>query len=77
MSSTAENFQKAQDTADTVVHRARERVSDAYQKVKDRGVEKEQEFEEYVHDHPVTSVLVAAGIGAGVGLIAGVLLGRR
>jgi len=56
---------------------ARERASDAYQRVKARAVDTEAEFEDYVRQHPVKSVLVAAGVGAGIGVLLGVILGRR
>lgn len=59
------------------VEHARERASGAYERVKTRLMEKEAKFEGYVQEHPVRSVLVAAGIGAGVGLLFGVLLSRR
>jgi ElaB/YqjD/DUF883 family membrane-anchored ribosome-binding protein len=59
------------------IERAGERAGDLYQRVKTRAVEKEAEFEGYVKDHPVKSVLVAGGIGAGIGLVLGVLLARR
>jgi ElaB/YqjD/DUF883 family membrane-anchored ribosome-binding protein len=73
--STGESYRE--ETGDNVLVRARERVSSAYQNVKDRGLAKEQELEGYVKDHPMSSVLLAIGLGAGLGLIAGVLLGRR
>ena len=47
------------------------------ERAKSRLMEKEAKFEGYVKEHPVRSVLVAAGIGAGVGLLFGVLLSRR
>jgi ElaB/YqjD/DUF883 family membrane-anchored ribosome-binding protein len=59
------------------IERAGDRAGDLYQRVKARAVEKEEEFEGYVKEHPVKSVLVAGGIGAGVGLVLGVLLARR
>jgi ElaB/YqjD/DUF883 family membrane-anchored ribosome-binding protein len=62
--------------ADTVEH-ARETAAGVYQRAKARAMQKEAEFEGYVKEHPVKSVLVAAGVGAGVGLVIGALLARR
>ena len=59
------------------VEQARERAVGTYERVKTSLKEKEAKFEGYVQEHPVRSVLVAAGIGAGVGLLFGVLLSRR
>lgn len=64
------------DATRTIEH-ARERAGDLYRQVKDHAVEKEHEFEDYVKEHPVKSVLIAAGVGAGIGLLAGALLSRR
>lgn len=62
--------------AESVEH-VREKAAGVYQRVKTRAMEKEAEFEGYVKEHPMKSVLVAAGVGAGVGLVLGVLLARR
>ncbi|MFN0009898.1 MAG: glycine zipper domain-containing protein [Planctomycetota bacterium] len=55
----------------------RDRAGDMYRRAKERAIEKEHKFEDYVKQHPVKSVLVAAGVGAGVGLLAGFLISRR
>lgn len=55
----------------------RDRAGDVYRRAKERAIEKEHKLEDYVKQHPVKSVLVAAGVGAGVGLIAGFLISRR
>jgi len=67
------------DTSELVgkVEYVRERASDALERAKTRLMEKEAKFEGYVQEHPIRSVLVAAGIGAGVGLLFGVMLSRR
>ena len=59
------------------VEHARERVGHLYRRSKERAVEMEGEFEDYVREKPVKSVLIAAGVGAGLGLVLGVLLARR
>lgn len=55
----------------------RERAEGLYSRGKQRAIELEGEFEEYVREHPVRSVALAAGVGAGVGLLVGYLAARR
>jgi len=55
-----------QDKAETLVQRTR-----------DQAIKLEGDVERYVQDKPMKSVLIAAGVGAGVGLVLGVLLARR
>jgi len=55
----------------------RERAGDLYRRAKDRTLEQEHRLEDYVEQHPIKSVLVAAGVGAGFGLLAGFLMARR
>jgi ElaB/YqjD/DUF883 family membrane-anchored ribosome-binding protein len=50
-----------------------ERARNLYRKGKDKAIEVEDNFENYVGAHPIKSVLVAGGIGLAVGF----LLGRR
>lgn len=59
------------------VGNVRERARGLYQRSRERAVELEGKFEDYVREHPVKSVLVASAIGAGVGLLVGVLVRRR
>jgi len=59
------------------IDQARERATGVYERARSRVMDKEAELEGYVRVHPVRSVLVAAGIGAGVGLLFGVLASRR
>jgi ElaB/YqjD/DUF883 family membrane-anchored ribosome-binding protein len=54
----------------------RDEAGRMYRRAKERAIEEEHKFEDYVREHPVKSVLVAAGVGAGIGLLAGVLLSR-
>src|SRR5262245_24384912 len=46
---------------------ARERVGDVLTRTRDRAVEMQEQFEDYVQERPIKSVLVAAGVGAGIG----------
>ncbi|MCL4184483.1 MAG: DUF883 family protein [Burkholderiaceae bacterium] len=48
-------------------------LSDAEQAVLERARRTARETDEYVHDHPWTAV----GIGAGIGLLLGLLIARR
>jgi ElaB/YqjD/DUF883 family membrane-anchored ribosome-binding protein len=59
------------------VEHAHERAGELARRVKEQALVREGQFEDYVTAHPVKSVLVSAGIGAGVGLLVGALLARR
>lgn len=50
-----------------------ERARSVYQKGKEKALQAEEHFENYVRAHPVKSVLIATGVG----LAFGVLLGRK
>ena len=73
----ADEIPMAGHTMAEKVGQARELAGELYRGVKSRAMEKEAQFEGYVKEHPVKSVLTAAGIGAGVGIVLGVLLARR
>jgi ElaB/YqjD/DUF883 family membrane-anchored ribosome-binding protein len=55
----------------------RRRVVQKARQVRERALEKETEFEDAVRAHPVKAVLVASGVGAGLGLLIGAMLARR
>lgn len=59
------------------VDEIQERAGDLYQRTKKRALEVEGDVEHYVQEKPMKSVLIAAGVGAGIGLVLGVLLARR
>jgi ElaB/YqjD/DUF883 family membrane-anchored ribosome-binding protein len=59
------------------VELVKERARDLYQKTRERAVEMEDEFEGYVREHPVKSIAIASAVGAGIGLLVGVLASRR
>ena len=48
-----------------------------YRKTTDRAIAMRGGFESYVKEHPVKSVAIASGIGAGIGVLLGVLFARR
>lgn len=52
---------------------AEERARNLYQRGKEKAVMAEKKFEGYVMEHPVKSVLIAAGVGVTIGY----LLGRK
>ena len=54
-----------------------ERGENLYRRSKERALRMEGEVENYVREKPVKSMLIAAGVGAGLGLVLGVLLARR
>lgn len=55
------------------VGEARERMGALYERGKERAMEWEGNFENFVSERPLRSVLIAAGIG----LVVGALLARR
>jgi ElaB/YqjD/DUF883 family membrane-anchored ribosome-binding protein len=66
----------AEAVAETLEH-VRDTAGQLYRRAKDQALEKERRVEGYVQEHPWKSMLIAAGVGAGIGLLAGVLLARR
>jgi len=52
---------------------ARIKLSDAEQAVRERSKQAASAADEYVNDHPWTAV----GVAAGIGLVIGLLIGRR
>jgi ElaB/YqjD/DUF883 family membrane-anchored ribosome-binding protein len=71
------NLEDAIERGRGKLDQARGRVENLYNKAKDRAVDFEGEVEDYVTTHPMRSVLTAAGIGAGIGILLSVLLSRR
>lgn len=55
------------------VHEVADQAKSMYQSAKERAMELEGTFEKSVQDRPLRSVLIAAGVG----LVIGVLVGRR
>lgn len=55
------------------LHRAKVKLAEAEDIVVDKGKQAARVTDEYVHDHPWRAVAVAGGIG----LIIGLLIGRR
>jgi ElaB/YqjD/DUF883 family membrane-anchored ribosome-binding protein len=59
------------------VDQGRQKAERLYRRTKDRATELEGKFEGYVQERPLKAMLIAAGVGAGVGLILGALVARR
>lgn len=65
--SNAENLANIKDSLTEIGATEKERVQGAWAKGKDRLQKMEQGFESYVSEHPVKSVLIAAGTGLAIG----------
>ena len=61
--------EKVQDS----LHRAKVKLAEAEDIMVDKGKQAARATDEYVHDHPWRAV----GVAAGIGLIIGLLIGRR
>lgn len=59
------------------IERVRGRAESLYRRSKDRAVELEGHFEDYIAAHPAKSMLIATGFGIGVGVLLNSLLKRR
>lgn len=69
----AETAEVLQDKADQL----RQTAQTLYQRGKERALQWEENLEDTISEQPMRSVLVAAGVGAVVGLLLGVALARR
>lgn len=70
---TPENLAAIRDSLGEMAQNEKERVQGALERGKDRARAMERRFEGYVREHPIQTVLYAAGAGA----LLGWLLGRR
>ena len=70
---TGERVDKVRAKAEESLRAARERLEDAGYTIGLRARETAADLNDTVHQHPWT----AAGIAAGVGLLLGILIGRR
>ncbi|MCM2972785.1 MULTISPECIES: DUF883 family protein [Larsenimonas] len=68
-----ENVSKLRERAELRLNEARERLSQKGEVVREQAMEKFDCADHYVHENPWSSV----GIAAGVGVVVGLLLGRR
>lgn len=72
-SHTGEKIGVLRERLQEQMHRAKDRLADTREIVVDKTKEAAKATDEYVHDNPWRAV----GIAAGVGLIIGMLIGRR
>ena len=59
------------------IAQGRQKAERYVRSTKDRAVEFEDRFEGYVQEQPLKALLIAVGVGAGVGLLLGALIARR
>ncbi len=69
----SERAAKARTHAEESLHKARARLGELEQEVAARAREAAHKTNAYVHEHPWPSI----GVAAGVGLLIGLLIGRR
>lgn len=71
------NIKELRDRAEKRLKETRDRLESRgerlYGEARDNVTEQADACDRYVHDHPWTSI----GIGAGVGIVIGMLIGRR
>jgi len=72
-SQAGEKAAAAREKIQDSLHRAKVKLAEAEEVVLDQTKQAARATDEYVHEHPWKAV----GIGAGVGLIIGLLIGRR
>jgi ElaB/YqjD/DUF883 family membrane-anchored ribosome-binding protein len=72
-SQTGEKIGVIRERLQEHMHRAKDRLADTREIVVDKTKEAAKATDEYVHDNPWRAV----GIAAGIGLIIGMLIGRR
>lgn len=72
-SQAGEKVAAAREKIQDSLHRAKLKLADVEDVLVDKGKQAARATDEYVHDHPWRAV----GIAAGVGLVIGLLIGRR
>ena len=72
-SQAGEKVSAAREKVQESLHRAKVKLAEAEDVLIDKGKQAAKVTDEYVHDHPWRSV----GIAAGIGLLVGLLIGRR
>lgn len=72
-SQAGEKVTAAREKIQDSLHRAKLKLAEAEDVIIDKGKQAAHATDEYVHDHPWRAV----GIAAGIGLVIGLLIGRR
>ncbi len=70
---TGERASELRETAISRLKVAREKAADAQVVVIERGKKAARATDDYVHEHPWTSI----GIAAGIGMVIGMLINRK
>ena len=71
--------QKAENVLDRskdALHDMKDKLGEYYEEGKQRAIHAERSVESLIRDKPMQSVLIVAGVAAGLGLIAGCLMRR-
>ncbi len=61
--------QQVKETAQEKLQNLRETASEYYEQGREKAMEWEQNFEDYIREQPVKSVLIAAGVGLFLGFL--------
>ncbi|MBM3357852.1 MAG: DUF883 domain-containing protein [Betaproteobacteria bacterium] len=72
-SQAGEKVSAARERVQDSLHRAKVKIAEAEDILVDKGKQAARATDEYVHEHPWRAV----GVAAGIGLIVGLLIGRR
>ncbi|HKA43899.1 MAG TPA: DUF883 family protein [Burkholderiales bacterium] len=72
-SQAGEKVSAAREKVQESLHQAKVKLAEAEDVLIDKGKQAAKVTDEYVHDHPWRAV----GIAAGIGLLIGLLIGRR
>lgn len=72
-SSAGEKASAAREKIQNSLHRAKQKLAAVEDEIIDQGKQAARATDEYVHDHPWRAV----GIAAGIGIVIGLLIGRR
>ena len=72
-SQAGEKVAAAREKVQESLHRAKVKLAEAEEILIDKGKQAARVTDEYVHDNPWKAV----GIGAGIGFVIGLLIGRR
>jgi len=74
---TAGEADAARGSLGSRVDELQNQVENLVRRTRERAVAVEGDVEKYVQEKPLKSLLIAAGVGAGLGLLLGALLARR
>lgn len=70
-------YETATEKAGEAYGSAKERVTQVYQSAREKAAESREKADDYIKGNPEKSILLAAGVGALVALVASALISRR